>query len=371
MALSLIPTNTNIDFIGIRRICYFISLTVLVVGLASVIYKGPQYGIDFAGGTVVQVKFSAPVSDEEVKTALTTTNLPGVTAQIFGSAQDAQYLIRISGIDEGAVNFRTQILNALKAQFPDLAKIDIERVEMVGPKVGEDLRAGAINALYYASLLIAIYVSGRFEQRWLVAGIMAAALIGTLYVLNTIFSLPGAYLILAATLLTLILCWKLRLVYALAALIGLVHDVLITIGLLSLLNIEIDLIIIAGLLTVIGYSLNDTIIVFDRIRENLRKKSYPRFEETINRSVNQTLSRTILTSSTTLMVLLSLFFLGGAMLQGFALTMIIGVVVGTFSSIFISSPILLAFGEPPEPEDHEENRRIKDMMEKSQDGAVV
>ena len=371
MALSLIPTNTNINFIGIRRICYFISLVVLAIGIASLVYKGPQYGIDFAGGTVVQVKFSAPVADEEVKAALAKTTLPGVSAQIFGSPEEARYLIRISGTDEGATNFRTQILSALQAQFPSMAKIDIERVEMVGPKVGEDLRSGAINALYYASLLIAIYVSGRFEQRWLVAGIMAAALIGTLYVLSTVLSLPGTYLIFAATLITLILCWKLKLVYALAALLGLVHDVIITIGLLSLLNVEIDLIIIAGLLTVIGYSLNDTIIVFDRIRENLRNKNYPKFEETINRSVNQTLSRTILTSSTTLMVLLALFFLGGTMLQGFALTMIIGVVVGTYSSIFISSPILLAFGEPPEPEDHEETKRIKEMMNKSQDGAVV
>lgn len=371
MALSLIPHNTNINFIGIRRICYVISAIVMAIGIASLVYKGPQYGIDFAGGTLVQVKFSEPVGDEDVKNAMGTTGLPGIAAQVLGNPEDGQYLIRIASADENTSTLRAAILNALKAQFPDLKKIEIERVDMVGAKVGGDLRASAINALYYASLLIAIYVSGRFEQRWLVAGIMAAALITTLYLINTFLNLPQTYMILVAIFVTMALCWKLKLVYALAALIGLVHDVIITIGLLSILNVEIDLIIIAGLLTVIGYSLNDTIIVFDRIRENLRKKAYPKFEETINHSINQTLSRTILTSTTTAIVLLALLIFGGVILQGFSITMIIGVVVGTFSSIFISSPILLAFGEPPKPEDNDESMRIKEMMKKSHDGAVV
>lgn len=371
MALSLIPHNTKIDFLGIRRVCYAISLLVLAVGIGSLVYKGgPQYGIDFAGGTVVQVKFSAPVEDADVKEALGTTGLPGIGGQIFGNPEDAQYLIRISAIDEGATEFRNTILEALNTEFPD-QEIKIERVESVGPKVGADLRASAINALFYASLLIAIYVSGRFEQRWLVAGIMAAALIGSLYLMSTFFNVPQMWLIPVAVAITLGLCWKLKLVYAMAALIGLIHDIVITIGLLSILSVEIDLIVIAGLLTVVGYSLNDTIIVFDRIRENIRKENRPKFNVVINNSVNQTLSRTILTSGTTLMVLFALFFLGGAILQDFALTMIIGVVVGTYSSIFISSPILLAFGEPPDPKDEEDSKRIKEMLQKSHDGAIV
>lgn len=371
MALSLIPTNTKIDFIGLRRICYAISILMLLIGAISLIYKGgPQYGIDFAGGTVVQVKFAKPVADEAVKNALATTDLPGANAQIFGNPEDGQFLIRIASVDQDATAYRTKILAAFQSKIPG-NEVKIERVEAVGPKVGNDLRTGAINALYYASLLIAIYISGRFEQRWLAAGVMAGALIATLYILSLV-GVPQMYLIIAATLITLILCWKLKLVYALAAMISLIHDVLFTIGLLSILNIEIDLIIIAALLTVIGYSLNDTIIVFDRIRENLRKKTGLPFEKLINNSVNQTLSRTILTSGTTIMVLLALFFLGGPIIHNFALTMLAGVVIGTYSSIFIASPILLAFGEPPSIDDsEEEEKRIKEIMKQSHDGAVV
>ena len=368
MGLSFIPHDTKIDFIGKRRIFYALSLLLLAAGLLSLAIKGPQYGIDFAGGTVVQVKFSEPVSDEDVKDALSSTNLPGITGQIFGDPDE--YLVRISDIDEGAAAFRARVLKALTDKFPAL-EIEIVRVEGVGPKMGSDLRSSAISALFYASLLISIYVSGRFEQRWLMAGVMAGALIGVLYLLSGILEIDQMWLIPAALALSLILCWKLRLIYALAALIGLIHDVLITIGLLSLLNVEIDLIVIAGILTVIGYSLNDKIIVFDRIRENLHKENRPGFMQIINTSVNQTLARTILTSTTTVMVLLPLFFLGGVILRDFSLTMLIGVVIGTYSSIFISSPILLAFGEPPSPEDDAEARRIEEMMKKSHDGAVV
>lgn len=368
MGLSFIPHNTKIDFIGKRRFFYALSLLLLAAGMLSLAWKGPQYGIDFAGGTVVQVKFATAVSDEDVKDALAATNLPGISGQIFGSPDE--YLVRISDVDEGAAAFRATVLSALGAKFPD-QQIEIVRVEGVGPKMGSDLRSSAISALFYASLLISIYVSGRFEQRWLMAGVMAAALIGVLYLLSRVLDVEQMWLIPAALALSLLLCWKFRLVYALAALIGLVHDVLITVGLLSILNVEIDLIVIAGILTVIGYSLNDKIIVFDRIRENLHQENRPGFREIINRSVNQTLARTILTSTTTIMVLLPLLFLGGIILRDFSLTMLIGVVVGTYSSIFISSPILLAFGEPPSPKDDEEARRIDEMMKKSRDGAVV
>ena len=364
MSLTFIKSEPKIDFIGLRKICYALSLLVIAVGVASLVIKGgPLYGIDFAGGTVVQIKFDNRVSDEQVKTAMESVDLPGLTIQQIGADADSEYLIRISETGSGD-SLRAELTAALADNLPE-ATASIQRVEMVGPKVGADLRSQAIEALFYASLLIAIYISGRFEQRWFVAGMMAVILGGGLYLLGQ-FGVPRGWLVLAATAITCAVCWKLKLVYALGAVVGLIHDVVITIGALSLLNIEVDLIIIAAVLTVIGYSLNDTIIVFDRIRENLRSKKYPSFAETINRSINQTLSRTILTSGTTAMVVLALFFLGGSIIHNFALTLLVGIVVGTYSSIFVSSPILLVFGEPKEPEKKETAVIVRD-----EHGAVV
>jgi preprotein translocase subunit SecF len=219
----------------------------------------------------------------------------------------------------------------------------IERLESVGPKVGTDLRASALEALFYATLLISVYVSGRFEQRWTIAILMAVALGGGIYALGNIFGINKGVLVLAAGILTVVICWKLRLAFALGAVVSIVHDLMITVGIFSILNKEFDLTIIAALLTVVGYSLNDTIIVFDRIRENLRGSKKTTLGGIINKSINQTLSRTVLTSGTTLLVVISLLFLGGDIIHDFALVLLIGVVVGTYSSIFVASPVLLYF----------------------------
>jgi preprotein translocase subunit SecF len=213
---------------------------------------------------------------------------------------------------------------------------------MVGPQVGKDLREKALFAMFYALLFITIYISGRFELKWVLSGVMAAALIGAIYFFN-LFDVSIPFLIATALVVTLILFWFLELKYAMGAIVALIHDVTITVGLFSILDKEFTLPIIAALLTIIGYSLNDTIIVFDRIRENLKKHHKQSLEFILNRSINETLSRTLLTSLTTLTVLITLFILGGGIIHDFAFAMIIGVLVGTYSSIYVASPILLAW----------------------------
>ncbi len=343
MGLQIIKPNTKIDFIGFKRKAFIISAVLILLGLGSLFMKGgPEYGIDFAGGMVVQVKFDKEVSVDELKDALKDVGLPGLIVQSFGQIDDHEVLIRTSesGISSGVV--RDRINSSLETKLSG-TEFEIQRLEMVGPKVGADLRTKAIEALYFAVLLIAIYISGRFEQRWFAAGIMAGGLAGGIFVLQ-LFGVPTAFLIFAALFITVGLCWYLKLNYALGAIVALIHDLTITVGIFSLLNKEFDLTIIAALLTIIGYSLNDTIIVFDRIRENIRGKVSKSFADTINISINQTLSRTLLTSGTTLLVVLALFLLGGGVIHDFALALLIGIGVGTYSSVFVASPVLLGFG---------------------------
>ena len=225
-------------------------------------------------------------------------------------------------------------------------EVKIERVEMVGPQVGQDLREKALLALFYALLFITIYISGRFEFKWVMSGVMAAALIGAVY-LFALFNVSIPLLILVALVVALIMFWQLRLKFAMGAIVALMHDVFITVGIFSVFGVEFSLPIVAALLTIIGYSLNDTIIVFDRIRENIKKHARKPLDTVINQSVNETLSRTVMTSVTTLIVLLCLFILGGAIIHDFAFAMIIGVIVGTYSSIYVSSPTLLWLQEAP------------------------
>jgi preprotein translocase subunit SecF len=221
-------------------------------------------------------------------------------------------------------------------------EVKIRRVEMVGPQVGKDLREKALFAMFYALLFITIYISGRFELKWVLSAVMAGALMGAVYLLS-LFNVSVPYLMAAALIVTLSLFWFLELKYAMGAIVALIHDVTITVGIFSIFDIEFTLPIIAALLTIIGYSLNDTIIIFDRIRENLRKHQKKTPELLINRSVNETLSRTILTSSTTLVVVVALFVLGGGIIHDFAFAMIVGIFIGTYSSIYVASPILLAW----------------------------
>ncbi|XPV77803.1 MAG: protein translocase subunit SecF [Desulfovibrio sp.] len=351
MGLQIIKPNTHFDFIGFKKIAFIVSTIAILMGLGSLIANGgPKYGIDFAGGMVVQVKFQDKVEVDTIKDSLADFKLPGLVVQQFGQDLDNEFLIRTSSSKISSKELRADVEGAFEKDLSNVG-FEIQRLEMVGPKVGADLRTKALEALYFAVLLIAIYISGRFEQRWMAAAIMAGGLFGAITLLQTIgLSMP--ILIMAALIVTVGLCWYLKLNYALGAIVALLHDVMITIGVFSLLGKEFDLTIIAALLTIIGYSLNDTIIVFDRIRENVLARDNDDFAFIINQSVNQTLSRTILTSGTTLLVVVCLFVLGGGVIHDFALALLIGVGVGTYSSIFVASPILLGFGaDLPDPEE--------------------
>ncbi|WP_321372146.1 protein translocase subunit SecF [uncultured Desulfuromusa sp.] len=291
--MQLIKPDTNIDFVGKRKIALFISITLILVGLASLVIKGgPNYGIDFAGGTLVQVQFSQPTDASAIKKGLDKLELGSVVVQSFGDNQN-EFLIRVEQSTSELQGLAQQIQKTLEATY-EKGNVDIRRVEMVGPQVGKDLRSKGLKAIFYAMLGLLAYISWRFEFR-----------------------------------------------FAVGAIVALVHDVMITLGAFSLFGKEIDLPIIAAFLAIIGYSLNDTIIVYDRIRENLGKHHKESFSFIVNRSINETLSRTILTSGTTLLVVLALFILGGGVIHNFAFAMLIGVLIGTYSSIFVASPVLI------------------------------
>ncbi len=345
MGLELIKPDTKIDFMSKRRITAIMSISLILIGLISIVVKGGlKYGVDFSGGINVQVRFAHKVDISRLKKVLKEEGLSSLRVQRFGQSSYHQYLLRtpITNIDPEVLKHRVaQGLKKLGIPFT------IQRLEMVGPKVGSELKDKALEALFYAVLLISIYISGRFEQKWGTAALMAIALSVGVYFLK-LLHVPMAYLILAAIIITLGLCWYLRLNYALGAVVALIHDVLITVGMFSLFNREFDLTVVAGLLTIIGYSLNDTIVIFDRIRENLRKDKKKPFIQTINEAINQTLSRTLLTSGTTLMVVVAMLLLGGGVIFNFALSLFIGIVVGTYSSIYIASSILLGIGPTPE-----------------------
>jgi len=339
--MQFIRSDINIDFIGKRKIAFLLSLLMILISIGSlVINKGPKYGIDFAGGTVVQVKFSAPVEVATIKSGLRSIDVGTASVQTFGEKDDNEFLIRLDASAETSGGFSGKVKQALTEATG--TPVEIRRVEMVGPQVGKDLREKALFAMFYALLFITIYISGRFELKWMLSGVMAAALAGAVYVLS-LFQVSVPFLMLSALIVTLVLFWFLELRYAMGAIVALIHDVTITVGIFSISGKEFTLPIITALLTIIGYSLNDTIIVFDRIRENVRKHQRNPLDFIINRSVNETLSRTILTSLTTLIVVVSLFVLGGGIIHDFAFALIVGVLVGTYSSIYVASPMLLAW----------------------------
>lgn len=342
MSFELIRHDTNFDFVGVRRYAYMLSAILLIVGVLSLLFKGgPRYGVDFAGGINIQIKFSQSMELDALRAALDSAALPGLVVQDFGSAEAHEVLVRAAVSEASANEIRDLVAQNLAAKFPGVSH-EIQRLEMVGPKVGADLREKALQAIFYAVLLIATYISGRFEQRWVVAGLMAAGLATVVYVLE-LLNAPMSMSVISATLATLILCVVLRLKYALGAMVALIHDVMIPLGVFSLLNKEVDLTIIAALLTIVGYSLNDTIIIYDRIRENMRAKVSPSLDVIINNSVNQTLSRTIITGGTTVISVLALYIFGGTVIQDFSLAMILGILAGTYSSIFVASPVLSVF----------------------------
>jgi preprotein translocase subunit SecF len=339
--MQFIKPDINVDFVGKRKIAFTVSLAMIFMSIASlVIHKGPKYGIDFAGGTLIQVKFTQPVTVNKIKSGLAAIDLGKSSVQRFGEKSDDEYLIRTDRSGISSEGYSAKLQKALKTSTGTNATI--RRVEIVGPKIGKDLRGKALFAMFYALLFIAIYISGRFEFKWVLSGVMAGVLMGAVYMLS-IFDVSIPILIVTALVVTLVLFWVLNLKFAMGAIVALIHDVTITVGLFSLFNKEFTLPIIAALLTIIGYSLNDTIIVFDRIRENLRKYQKNPLEIVINRSVNETLSRTLLTSGTTLVVVVALFVLGGGIIHDFAFAMLVGIIVGTYSSIYVASPILIAW----------------------------
>lgn len=299
--MQIIKPDVNINFIGKRNVAFMLSMMLIVVSMISLLVKGgPNYGVDFAGGTLVQLKFAENTSAEQIKQALIPAPLSAATVQQFGE-QANEFLIRAQESDTDLQGLRAQILQALDKVY-GAGTVDMRRIEMVGPQVGQELRKQGLMAIVYAMIGILIYISWRFEFR-----------------------------------------------FAVGAIVALLHDVLLTLGAFSLLGKEIDLPIIAAFLAIIGYSLNDTIIVYDRIRENMGKHLKSGFSYTVNRSINETLSRTLLTSGTTMLVVLALFFFGGGVIHNFAFALLIGIIVGTYSSIFVASPILIAWQERQQP----------------------
>ena len=338
--MQLIKSDINIDFLGKRKITFvFSGLLILASIIGLIIHKGPNYGIDFAGGALVQIKFNQDVSIGQVRDSLAELNLKDLSVQDFGETDTHEFLIRTA--DTGPEG--TGLAQAVSAAIEQGTGItpEIRRMEMVGPQVGDDLKKQALLAIFYSLLFITIYISGRFELKWILSGVTAGAMMAVVYFLS-VFNVSMPILIAGALVVSLCLFWRLRLKYAMGAMVALIHDVFITVGIFCIFDMDFSLPIIAALLTIIGYSLNDTIIVFDRIRENIKGESDKTgLPALFNQSINQTLSRTILTSATTLIVLLALFFLGGEIIHNFAFAMIVGVVIGTYSSIFVATPIVL------------------------------
>ena len=354
--MQFIKPGINIDFIGKRKIAFAFSIILIIATLFLLIWRGgPNFGVDFSGGILIQAKLQTPQTPSEIREALRPIQLQDSMIQEFGDQKQLEYLIRVQSVDIALTGLSEDVRQALAAQFGE--GVEIRRVEMVGPKVGEDLRQKALFAIFYAILFIAIYISGRFELKWLMSIIMALALFFVVYIFSG-FGVSITWLILIALLVTLCLCWFLNLKYAMGAIIALIHDVIITVGAFAITDREISLAIIAALLTIVGYSLNDTIVVFDRIRENTSRFRKRNFGEVMNASINETLSRTLLTSMTTLMVVVALFILGGGVIHDFAFALLIGIVIGTYSSIFVASPILLVWeGRASEKKKTKSNRR--------------
>ncbi|HPF35840.1 MAG TPA: protein translocase subunit SecF [Candidatus Krumholzibacteria bacterium] len=286
--------NTNFKFIEKSRVAFILSGLLILGGLISeAVHGGPELSIDFTGGTILQVQVTPAPSTPAVREALEAGGFQDFQVQDFGS--DSEFLItfrEVEGGDEG-LDTAERMLAALSSGLPG-TQVEMRREESVGPKIGDELKTAAVNSVVAALLLIVLYITVRFIFR-----------------------------------------------YGIAAIVALVHDVIITLGIFSILNKEISLTIIAAFLTIIGYSLNDTIVVFDRIRENMRLRRKESYEGVVNRSINETLSRTIVTSLTTLFVALTLFIWGGPVIHDFAFALVMGVVIGTYSSIFVASPVLV------------------------------
>jgi preprotein translocase subunit SecF len=291
--MEMQKTRFNIDFMGMRKIGLTISSILIILSIATLSIQGLNLGIDFTGGTLIEVGYSEAVDLDLIRQSLSNSEFNNAVIQYFGSANDV--LIRIppsEGLNSADISNRTLSLLADTG-----SNVEMRRVEFVGPQVGGELKDDGGLAMLYALMGIFIYVALRFQKR-----------------------------------------------FSMGAIAALVHDVIITLGIFSVTHFDFDLTVLAALLAVIGYSLNDTIVVFDRVRENFRKVREATPAEVFNVSLNQTLSRTIVTSLTTLLVLAALFIFGGEIIHSFATALIIGVLIGTYSSIFVASPITLVLG---------------------------
>jgi preprotein translocase subunit SecF len=340
--LELIPSGLHIDFVGKAKFFIVLSLLVILAGIGSILLRGGlNLGIDFRGGTLVQLRFSQPVALHAVRDVLASLGLGQGIVQYFGNEREV--LIRVSQLSKVGQDIATQVQRTFQARFPEQT-IELRRTEVVGPQASDTLRRQALFAMFYAIVGILIYLSGRFEAKWFMALALGMLLSAMTFALNQWLPRTSpTLLIVIALVVTLAFCLILHLPYALAAIVPLIHDVLVTVGFLSLFNIEFSLPIVAALLTIIGYSLNDTIVIFDRIRENMQSRRREDFAAVVNTSLNQTLSRTILTSATTLMVVLALFLFGGEVIHDFAFALLVGMIAGVYSTMFIASPILIAW----------------------------
>jgi preprotein translocase subunit SecF len=292
--MKFLKNKQNIDFMGKRQVALVFSLVLLTIAVGSMVTRGLSLGIDFTGGTLIEVGYSEPPNLDSVREALADSGHGDSSVQQFGTPRDI--LIRLgSSADADSSRLSDEVFAALSKAAD--SKVDLRRVEFVGPQVGDELAEDGALAVLVALIAILMYVAMRFEWR-----------------------------------------------FAVGSVIALVHDVIIVVGLFALLQIEFDLPVLAAVLAVIGYSLNDTIVVFDRIRENFRKMRKGEPVDIVNRSLNETLSRTLVTSLTTILVLLALFFLGGEIIHGFAFALLVGVLVGTYSSIYVASTSILMLG---------------------------
>ncbi|HIF9196107.1 TPA: protein translocase subunit SecF [Photobacterium damselae] len=291
---QLLNADKVIDFMRWSKLAFAFSILMVSLSIATVATKGLNWGLDFTGGTLIEVSFENPANLGQIREALEKADFGDAVVQNFGTARDVMVRLQPRDGVKGEV-LGGQIISALKEGTGQ--NVEMRRIEFVGPNVGDELAEAGGLAILISLLCILMYVSLRFE-------------------------------------------WRL----AAGAVMSLAHDVIITIGIFSFLQVEVDLTIVAALLTVVGYSLNDTIVVFDRIRENFRKMRKGSASDIINSSISQTLSRTLITSGTTLFVVIALFLKGGTMIHGFAMALLIGITVGTYSSIYVASALALKLG---------------------------
>jgi preprotein translocase subunit SecF len=293
--MRILNRKTHIDFMGKRKLAFIISALLIILSITTLALRGLNFGLDFTGGTLIEVSYPSAVEVGDVKANLRAADVADAVVQQFGTASDIVVRVPPRSAEESSAELSTVVLGALQQGVE--GEVLMRRVEFVGPQVGEELTEQGILAVVYALIGIFLYVMFRFQWR-----------------------------------------------FSVGAVVALVHDVIISMGILSLLQIEFDLTVVAALLAVIGYSLNDTIVLFDRIRENFPRMRKGSPVEVVNTSVNETLSRTLMTSMTTLLVLIALFTFGGEIIHAFAFTLIVGVLVGTYSSIYVASSTLLHLG---------------------------